>query len=401
MTPSKFHPENERIKRVYFNHLQQAKGRAASSIDQVAAAIADFEKSTKYRDFKSFHIDQAKAYKAYLAKQVSKSTGKPLSVATVHSRLMDVKAFFKFLAEKLGYKRRISFSDCEYFNPSANDTRIAKASRTVAYPSLEQIKHVLKAMPMQTDFQRRDQAIIATALLIGARDDALASLSIKHFNFTERQVFQDARDVRTKRRKTMLTDFFPVGEEVEAVVKAWIEYLVQEKLFGPNDPAFPPSERGIGKDGLFANTGFRRTHWKNADGIRQAFKTSFEGCGLPYFHPHSVRHTLGALGDVVCNGGEAVKVWSQNLGHDNVATTYNSYAKVGAHRQSELLRSMSAPKPKMVPGEPDPETVANVLAFLQRKASIVQPDHVAFPPAPNQDAGMRKYKYDLASWASC
>ncbi len=390
MTSTKYHPENERIKRVYFNHLQQAKGKAPSSIDQVAAAIADFEKSSKHRDFKTFHIDQAKAYKAHLAKQVSKSTGRPLSVATVHSRLMDVKAFFKFLVEKPGYKKLISFSDCEYFNPSANDTRIAKASRAVAYPSIEQIKHVLKSMAMANDFQRRDQAIIATALLTGARDDALASLSIKHFNFAERQLFQDAREVRTKRRKTMLTDFFPVGEDVVALVKEWIEYLVTEKLFGPNDPAFPPSERGLGKDGLFTNTGFRRTHWKNADGIRKAFKASFEACGLPCFHPHSVRHTLGALGDVVCKTGEEVKAWSQNLGHESVSTTYNSYAKVGAHRQSDLLRSFSAPKAKEINGEPDPETVASVLAFLQRRASTVLSDQVALPPAPNQDAGVGK-----------
>ena len=106
-------------------------------------------------------------YKANLSKQISKATGKPLSVATAHSRLMAIKAFFKFLAEKPSYKSRISFADCEYFNPSANDARIAKTSRERAYPSLEQIKHVLKSMPMQTDFQRRDQAIIATALLTG------------------------------------------------------------------------------------------------------------------------------------------------------------------------------------------------------------------------------------------
>ena len=390
MTPSKFHPENERIKRVYFNHLQQAKGKAPSSIDQVAAAIADFEKSTKCRDFKSFHIEQAKAYKVHLAKQVSKSTGKPLSVATVHSRLMDVKAFFKFLVEKPGYKKRISFSDCEYFNPSANDVRIAKTSRAVAYPFIEQIKHVLKSMPTETDFQRRDQAIIATALLTGARDDALASLSIKHFNFSERQLFQDAREVRTKRRKTMLTDFFPVGDDVGTLVKAWIEYLVTEKLFGPNDPAFPPSERGLGKDGLFAVTGFRRTHWKNADGIRQAFKTSFESVGLSYFHPHSVRHTLAALGEKICKSPEQLKVWSRNLGHEKVMTTLTSYGSVSPQRQSDIFRNFSVEACKNPTGEPDPETVANVLAFLQRRASTLHSDHVAFPPAPNQDAGLGK-----------
>lgn len=369
MTPTKFHPENERIKRAYFSWLQDSQGKAASSVDQIAAAIADFEKFTRHQDFKRFHIEQAKAYKASLAKQISKFTGKPLAIATVHSRLMDIKAFFKYLADRSGYKSKISFADCEYFNPSANDTRIAKTSREKDYPSLEQIKHVLSNMPAANEFQRRDQAIIATALLTGARDDAIASLSIKHFDFGKRQLFQDARQVRTKRRKTMLTDFFPVGDEVEATVKAWIAYLITEKHFGPNDPAFPPCERGIGKDGLFTVTGFRRTHWKNADAIRQAFRAGFETVGLPYFNPHSVRHTLAMLGETECAGPESFKSWSQNLGHDKVMTTFSSYGPVSPHRQTEILQSLLVKRANRTNGDPDPETVASVLAYLQRKAS--------------------------------
>ena len=369
MTPTKFHHENERIKRAYFSWLQDSQGKSPSSVDLIAAAIADFEKFTRNQDFKRFHIEQAKAYKASLAKQTSKSTGKPLAIATVHSRLMDIKAFFKYLANTSGYKSKISFADCEYFNPSANDTRVAKASRERDYPSVEQIKHVLNTMAVATDFQKRDQVIIATALLTGARDDALASLSIKHFDFKKRQLFQDAREVRTKRRKTMLTDFFPVGEEVDAIVKAWIDYLITEKLFGPNDPVFPPCERGIGKDGLFTVIGFRRTHWKNADAIRQAFKTAFESVGLPYFHPHSVRHTLALLGEIICKTPEDFKAWSQNLGHEKVMTTFSSYGQVTSHRQSDIFKTLQFQKAKPANGEPDPETVASVLAYLQRKAS--------------------------------
>ena len=356
----KFNPQNERIKRVYFTHLQDSKGKAPSSVDQVAAAIAEFEKSTKFQDFKKFHIEQAKAFKETLAK-----------VATKHSRLMYLKAFFKWLAEKPGYTSRISFSDCEYFNPSANDSRIAQASRERPYPTLEQVNHVLNSMAIETEFQKRDRAIIATALLIGARDDALASLSIKHFDFEKRQVFQDAKEVRTKRRKTMLTDFFPVGGEVEAIVKDWIEYLKREKLYGPNDPVFPPSERGLDKNGLFTVTGFRRTHWKNADPIRKAFKDAFESVGLPYFHPHSVRHTLGRLAQTKCKTPEDFRTWSMNLGHDNVITTFTSYGSVSPARRSEILQDMQA-KDSQVPAaanEPDKDTIASVLAFLQRKAS--------------------------------
>ena len=367
---TKFNTQNERTKRAYFIYLEEAKGKAPSSVDQVAAAIADFEKSTKYQDFKKFHIEQAKAFKSSLTKQVNKETGKPLAIATIYARLMTLKAFFHWLAGQSGYKSRVSYADSEYFNPSANDSRIAQSSREKPYPTLEQVHHVLRLMPTETDFQKRDQAIIAAALLTGARDDALASFSIKHFDFENRQVFQDAKDVRTKRGKTMLTDFFPVGDDIEAIVRDWITYLKTSKLFGPNDPAFPPSEMGLDANALFSVTGFRRTHWKNADPIRKAFREAFEGASLPYFHPHSIRHTLAVLGERICKTPEEFKAWSQNLGHDQVMTTFSSYGAVSANRQSEIFTGIQAVKSTGNDStEPDKETVATVLAFLQRKTS--------------------------------
>ena len=78
-------------------------------------------------------------------------------------------------------------------------------------------------MPTETDIQKRDRAIIAFTLLTGARVDAIASLSIKHVDLQACTVFQDARDVRTKNRKTFTTWFFPVGDDIEAIVREWIE----------------------------------------------------------------------------------------------------------------------------------------------------------------------------------
>ena len=48
----KHHPQNERIKREYFNYLEQAKRMSQSSVDQVAAAISQFEQSTNFKDFR-------------------------------------------------------------------------------------------------------------------------------------------------------------------------------------------------------------------------------------------------------------------------------------------------------------------------------------------------------------
>ncbi|MEV8468767.1 hypothetical protein AB0T83_18565 [Fluviibacterium sp. DFM31] len=67
--------DNERIKRSYMIYLQDAKGQDEKTIDKVLAAIRRFEESTKFKPFKAFHIDQARAFKAALAKAKNARTG--------------------------------------------------------------------------------------------------------------------------------------------------------------------------------------------------------------------------------------------------------------------------------------------------------------------------------------
>jgi hypothetical protein len=62
-----YSPQNERIKRAYFTYLAEAKGFSEATLDAVAKALNRFETYTKFRDFKAFHIEQAKGFKASLA----------------------------------------------------------------------------------------------------------------------------------------------------------------------------------------------------------------------------------------------------------------------------------------------------------------------------------------------
>ena len=50
-------------------YLAEAKGFSEVSLDGVAKALNRFETYTKFRDFKAFHIEQAKGFKASLADQ--------------------------------------------------------------------------------------------------------------------------------------------------------------------------------------------------------------------------------------------------------------------------------------------------------------------------------------------
>jgi site-specific recombinase XerD len=144
---------NERIKRQYFAYLAEAPGYSEQSIDAVAKSIARFEAYTRYKAFKTFHIEQARAFKRDLAEQHGRS-GESLSKATLYATLTALKRFFVWLAGQPGYRSRITYADAEYFNLSAKDTRIAKATRPARVPTLEQIRHVIRSMPASTDYPR-------------------------------------------------------------------------------------------------------------------------------------------------------------------------------------------------------------------------------------------------------
>lgn len=332
--------QNERIKRQYFVYLEEAKRQSGVTVDQVAKSIARFEEHTGFRDFKAFRHEAAVAFKRRLAEQRSSATGEPLSKATLHSTLSDLRRFFHWLAGQPGYRSRLRYADAEYFNISEKDARVATARRERAAPTLEQVRHVISQMPAATDIERRDRAVVAFTLLTGARDRAVASFRLKHVDVVDLKVFQDAREVRTKNSKSFNTYFFPVGDEVLKVVVDWVRFLREELMWGGDDPLFPSTALSQGESHQFKATGLKREAWRTADPIRNIFRRAFPAAGLAYFNPHSLRKTLVHLGERLCRTPEDFKSWSQNLGHEGVLTTFSSYGAVGSRRQQEIIRGL-------------------------------------------------------------
>lgn len=336
-----YNADNERIKRQYFAYLGAAQGLSEPTIDAVAKAIARFEAYTRYKPFKLFHIEQAQAFKRHLADQQNHRSGEPLSKATLHATLTALKRFFHWLAGQPGYKSRISYSDADYFNLSVRETRIAKATRPARVPTLEQVRHVMFTMPTTTAIEQRDRALIAFTILTGARDGATASFKLRHIDVERGQIDHDAREVRTKFAKSFVTTFFPVGDDIRAVVMSWVNFLRTEKLWGMDDPLFPATKVAVGGNLRFEAVGLDRKPWSNAGPIRAIFKDAFASAGLPYFNPHSFRKTLALLGGQLCRTPEEYKAWSQNLGHESVLTTFSSYGDVNSYRQIEIIRSLN------------------------------------------------------------
>lgn len=354
----KHHPANERIKRQYFRFLKDAKGHSEATVDAAAMALSRFEAYTRHRDFKSFHFEQAIGFKKHLAGQKNQRTGKPLSKATLHATLTQLKRFFQWLAREPGYKSRLHYANAEYFNLSDKETRIATAKREQKFPTLEQVKHVIKSMPAGTEIERRNHALVAFTLLTGARDSAIASMKLKHVDLISCKVDQDAREVKTKFSKTFTTYFFPVGEEIRETVEEWVKFLRDEKLWGNDDPLFPATHVALGPENQFTAAGLARQHWSNATPIRKIFREAFTGAGLPYFNPHSLRDTLVQLGEKICQTPEAFKSWSQNLGHEKPLTTFLSYGNVSSQRQGEIIRGLAKPRAEL---SADADSIVNGL----------------------------------------
>jgi hypothetical protein len=161
------------------------------------------------------------------------------------------------------------------------------------FPSVEQVRVVVAAMPVETVIDRRNRALIAFAILTGMRDRAIVSLSLRQVDLSKSPplVRQEPDRVDTKFSKSIITYFFPLGSDLQDIIIRWIEELRTEHLFGPNDPVFPKTRVSLDDDKSFRAAGIEAVHWRDASPVRAIFHHAFAKAGLPYFSPHSLRHT--------------------------------------------------------------------------------------------------------------
>jgi len=334
----KYNAENERLKRRYVNYLREAKGQDEKSLDKVRAALVKFEESTKFKAFKSFHIEQARQFKDALSRAKT-ANGKPLALTTTDATLRLAKGFFHWLAGQQGFKRVLSYADVEYFNNNRNDARAAHARRPVQYPSKQAAYHAFQAMVAQTVLERRNKAIFALLMITGARVGAVSSLRLKHINLVDGFVFQDGREVRTKAGKTITTWFFPMHPDYLVNFTDWVGFLRNEKMFGPEDALFPRPERRL-VDGKFVFDTLSREIYANGSKVNEVFRTAFAQVQMHPYHPHSIRKTLGQELSDRNLPLATQKAWSQNLGHENFTTTVSSYLPVTGQQQGELIKAL-------------------------------------------------------------
>lgn len=329
--------KNERIKRKYLRRLREADGLAESTILCVEKAMYLYEDYTRHEDYALFNSNKAINLKKWLLKRSHK--GQTISISTVHGYLRQLKAFFTWLSDQPGYKKRISLDSVSYLTLDKKKVREATARRLVDFPSLDYVEKLADSIQIETEIDRRDQAIIAFLLLSGMRDKAVATLPLGCFDRNALKVDQNpAKGVQTKFGKSFVSVLFPFSDKLVGCIVGWAEYLESTKLFTATDPLFPKSKVEQEKGGLtFVATEVDRSFWKGTGSIRSILRKRAEEADLAYRHPHTFRHAAVALAMKQCKNAEEIKAVSQNFGHEHVGTTMMTYGTLDQFRVVDVI----------------------------------------------------------------
>ena len=321
---SKVNPKNEVLRDAWIEELERED--AASTIDHKLAALTIYEEATDYLDFDKITVE---AVDQFIEAVVQRPTRSRTNVSAVNS----VKSFFEWMVMDERLKGKKARKPIKALHLKRKDRTAARAVKSRPIATISQITETIQAMPKTNAIERRNRALMAFTLLSGARDGAIISMRIKHVDFERKEVLQDPNEVDTKASKQIRTWFFPVGKFIIDEVENYISFLKTEMSIEPNDYLFPSTAMALDSKGLLTIPTITKKRWSTAQPMRKIFKSAFKSNDLPYFNPHSFRNTLMQYAYELGLEGEALKAWSQNLGHENLNTSYNSYGRVSADRQ--------------------------------------------------------------------
>jgi site-specific recombinase XerD len=332
-------PDNERLKRRYFDDLKESEGRSSVTIDHAARALAEYERFTDWKDFKRFTRKDAIAYRRSLLAGGGRRAAQLSSRATIHSKLLRLAKFFRWLAREPGYKTRIRPADVECFSLSLRDQLIARQrTKEQPTPSLEQVLAAIRALPAETDVQLRDRALMACLLLTACRVKAMTTLKLRHLRRDRLGIDLDALDVHTKLGKSFTTFFVPVADDVKDMLLDYVDHLRFKRGWTDANPLFPKSELAIPHGSSVS--GLSRDHWRDTEAARRVCRRAFAAAALPYYSPQAIRRTVVRLGEQRCRTAEEFKAWSQNVGHEDTLTSFRNYGEVPLQRQAELIQGL-------------------------------------------------------------
>lgn len=345
-------PKNARLIVEWTEELEEEY--SDSTVDQKLAALAHYETATAFANFTDFDREKARCFvESILAKDV-------LSRTRVSS-VRHVKSFFEWMVMAGKIPGKQARPPLKSLKLPKKSRRAGQAARRVKFATVEQITATLLAMPKTNAVERRNRALIAFTLLSGARDGAIISMRVGNVDLAGKEVLQHPDEVDTKASKQIHTWFFPVGDVIENEVADYIVFLRDDLEYTDQDPLFPATFVGQDENDRFVSAGLSKKRWASAQSMRDIFKAAFKANGLPYFNPHSFRNTLMALAYEMKLPPDEIKAWSQNLGHEKLDTSFNSYGNLSPERQRVAILGLHD-RLKVVKGS-NADTIAQIKAL--------------------------------------
>lgn len=334
--------KNELAKRKYLVWYKGAEGMSELTIRAVEKAIEKYEDCTQNEDFAMYSLKRAEIFKKYLETNLGKRSGRALNIKSRYAILRHVRNYFAWLSSQPGYKSKIKTSDIAYLQLSKEENRQAIAPSEPKYPNLDQVK-LLCSFPVVTEIDKRDRALIAFTALTGMRDRAVITLPIGCYDPLDHVVKQlPSKGVETKFKKEIYTTLLPIDQTLYDYFNDWYTYLRSECRFVDTEPLFPSTEIGLisPEHHAYEVKGVSRQFWADAGPMRKIFRDRCNQMGIEYFYPHTFRHFVTNLAEQYISTPEQMKALSQNLGHENIATTYRAYGAITTKKVNEIVRGI-------------------------------------------------------------
>lgn len=323
-----FNPKNERAKHRYKSHVEQAEGKDPKTLWDILKHIRYFEEFTGFKGFEAFNKEQAVSYVKHLQAQ-------NLSLSFNVNNLRSIKVFLQWLERQQGYRSKINPNHIDYLNVSKNQKNMAKAQAYQKSYTFDDIVATIQKMPHDSDTEKRDRAMIALQALCTLRISELRTVKIRNLITEQGRHFIHVcpKDMDVKFAKPRMAYFLPLPDAIVHAVLSWRDLLLS-RGFKEGDPLFPKIDVRFRQDSLL-ETSVSKQGIKSNTTLRDLFKRTFVGAGLPYIRPHSFRKTLVRYAQH--QSPAFLNAVRQNLGHTSIDTTLSSYGHLSHFDQGEII----------------------------------------------------------------
>ena len=324
----RFNIANERMKYEYRIHLGRAMKKDPKTVLSVIKHLYYFEKVMGFIDYRQFNKDRAEQYIRELTK-----TDKSLSFMDDNFR--SIREFLFWLERQKGYRNKINTNHIDYLSLTSNQKREAKSSHYRRSHKVEDGLKMIQLMPERSFVEQRNKAMMSLQLLCGLRISEFRTVKITNLIEEEGHYFihVTAKNMSVKYGKTRQANFMPFGQDLVQNVLKWRDFLINQG-FSKDDPLFPKIDSQFNQLNL-SEVHLSKGIIKSDTALINVFKKASESANLPYYPPHTFRHTIARF--AAKQSPEFLNAVRQALGHDSINTTFKSYGELSEIEQRERI----------------------------------------------------------------